>query len=282
NDDLAIKTVDALERIGYQQVKENQRFNDYYDMIEGKLVWADYTEQEMPIVDGINTILEESGFQPDPFVKRYDILGLIINQLVGEWLNNQEEFNIDCVDEYTQNEFLWERTRRLKEFVRERIELAVQEVLINSDINPNGGELSPEHQEQLLQQVQQVRDSVKSPDQIDREMKDWKTQAVSWGNGVVDADTVRFRMEELVRSEMIDYCVSGRFFRNYFIGFDYYRPERWDVRDVFFSREKDATKPQDREYVGRQTRMPIYQVRERYGHLISNKELEALDNYFGT
>lgn len=282
NDDLAIKTVDALERIGYQQVKENQRFNDYYDMIEGKLVWADYTEQEMPIVDGINTILEDSGFQPDPFVKHYDILGLIINQMVGEWLNNQEEFNIDCVDEHTQNEFLRERTRRLQEFVRERFELEVQEVLIQSGIDPNGGELSPEQQEQLLQQVQQVRDSIKSPDQIDREMKDWKTQAVSWGNGVVDADSVRFRMEELVRNEMVDYCVAGRFFRNYFIGFDYYRPERWDVRDVFFSREKDATKPQDREYVGRQTRMPIYQVRERYGHLISNKELEALDNYFGT
>lgn len=282
NDEIAIKTVDSLERIAYQQVRENQRFNDYFDMIEGKLIWADYTEEEIPIIDGVNNILEDSGFKPDPFVKHYDILGLIINQMVGEWLSNQEEFNIDCVDEYTQNEFLRERSKRLQEFVMERFDLEVKEVMIKNGITPDGQDLNPQQQQQLLQQIEQIRNSIKTPEQIDREMKEWKTQSVSWANGVNEADSVRFRMEDLVREEMIDYCVSGRFFRNYFIGFDYYKPERWDVREVFFSREKDATKPQDREYVGRQTRMPIHQVRERYGHIIPNRELEYLDDYFGT
>src|SRR5690606_10159078 len=281
NDSLSKKTVDALERIAYQQVRENQRFNDYFDMIEGKLVWADYTEEEVPVIEAVKSGFGED-FKPDPFVKHYDILGLFINQLVGEWLNNQEEFNVDCVDEFTQNEFLRERTRRLHDFVRERFEAEVQTVLLENGIDPStGSELTPEQQQTLQQQIEQIRNSIKTPEQIDREMKDWKTQSVSWANGVLETDEVRFRMENLTRQEMIDYCVSGRFFRNYFIGFDYYKPEHWDVRDVFFSREKDADKPQDREYVGRQTRMPIYQVRERYGHIISNKQLEALDNYFG-
>lgn len=280
NDTLSKNTVDTLERIAYQQVRENQKYKDYFDMLEGKLVWAHYVEEDISVLEYIKDEFGDSIERPG-FVKHYDILGLIVNQVVGEWLNNQDDFHVDCVDEHTENEFLRERKKRLHEYIQERFNLEVQKAIIEGGIGLDNKELTPDEQQMLQQKIEEVKNSIKTPDQIEREMKDWRTQSVSWANGVIENDTVRFRMENLSRKEMLSYACTGKYFRNYFIGFDYYKPESWDVMDVFHSREKDADKPQDREYVGRQLRMPIYQVRERYGHLLTKKELENLDNYFG-
>lgn len=280
NDALAKATVNALESIAIRQLRENRKLEDYYKMIAGELVWADYTEEEMSTIDAVKGLLAEDTKVPS-FVKHYDLIGIIVNQLVGEWLETQEDFNVDCVDTYTENEFLRERKRRLEQYVTERFEIEVKKVMAEAGMSEEKEFETQEEQQAYLQQLEGLKNSIKSPEEIEKEMRTWKTQSVKWANSVLEQDNVRFRMENLVRTEMLDYACTGRYFRNYYVGFDYYKPERWHPIQVFFSREEDAVKPQDREFVGRQYRAPIYKVRERFGHKLTPNQLKSLDTFYG-
>lgn len=280
NDKLAKDTVDTLERIASKQLREDAHLNDYYKMFEGRLVWADYSGEDLKTLEGIQQLMVDDTVIPS-FVKHYDLIGVITNQLVGEWLSNKEDFIVDCVDEYTKNEFLRERENRLNEYTRSSFDLEVKKRMAELGISEQGEFQSEEEQQAYMQQIQEIQNSIKTPDEIEREMKSWKTQAVSWSNATMEQDYVRYSMEDLDRTEMTDYVLTGRWFRNYHVGYDHYKPERWDVRHVFFSRDEDATNPQDREYVGRQYRESIYRIRERWGHLFTPKELEYLNNFFG-
>lgn len=280
NDKLALVTVDALEAIAMQQLRENSKLNDYYKMHEGNLVWADYSDEDVSTLDTVKNLLSSDVTIPS-FVKHYDLIGIIVNQLVGEWLETQDDYNVDCVDNYTENEFLRERKRRLEQYVIERFNVEVKRLMAEQGFNEQTEFESQEEQQAYLQQIEQLQNSIKTPDEIEKDMRTWKTEAVKWANSVLETDSIRFRMDNLTRSEMTDYCLTGRFFRNYYIGYDFYKPERWHPIQVFFSREEDAIKPQDREYVGRQHRLPIYKIRERYGHKISNEDLARLDTFYG-
>lgn len=280
NDKLAIATVDVLESIAMKQLRDNKVLEDYYKMLDGKLVWADYSDEDLNTLDTIKGLIADDVNIPS-FVKHYDLIGIIVNQLVGEWLESQDDYNIDCTDNYTENEFLRERKRRLEQFVMERFQVEVMRVMAEQGFNEQTEFESEEEQQAYLQQIEEIKNSIKTPEQIEKDMRTWKTEAVSWANSVIENDAIRFRMESLIRTEMTDYCLTGRYFRNYYIGYDFYKPERWNPVQVFFSREDDAIKPQDREYVGRQFRAPIYKIRERYGHKISPKDLANLDTFYG-
>ena len=276
NDKLAKETVDVLERIATRQIREKAYLNDYYKMFEGRLVWADYSGEDLKTLDGISNLMVDDMVIPS-FVKHYDLIGIITNQLVGEWLSNKEDFLVECDDEITKNEYLRERERRLNEYVQNSLQIEVKKRMAELGISEQGEFSSPEEQEAYMQQLQEIQNSIKTPDQIEKEVKSYKTQAVSWANYVINRDNKNFDMDSLSRTEMTDYVLTGQWFRNYHIGYDYYKPERWDVRHVFFSQDEDATNPQDREYVGRQYRESIFRLKERWGHLFKPKELNQLN-----
>lgn len=58
-------------------------------------------------------------------------------------------------------------------------------------------------------------------------------------------------MSELDAEEIEDYLLTGRYFRHYHVGYDYYKPERWLPEETFFSKDVNIKHPQDGEYAGR-------------------------------
>ena len=217
NDKLAKETVDVLERIATRQIREKAYLNDYYKMFEGRLVWADYSGEDLKTLDGISNLMVDDMVIPS-FVKHYDLIGIITNQLVGEWLSNKEDFLVECDDEITKNEYLRERERRLNEYVQNSLQIEVKKRMAELGISEQGEFSSPEEQEAYMQQLQEIQNSIKTPDQIEKEVKSYKTQAVSWANYVINRDNKNFDMDSLSRTEMTDYVLTGQWFRNYHIG----------------------------------------------------------------
>jgi hypothetical protein len=114
-------------------------------------------------------------------------------------------------------------------------------------------------------------------------LKDWKTVAAEWASTTLEYDHMRsdFNMDELEDEEIVDYILTGRFFRHYYVGYDYYKPERWDVRTTFFSEDVETRYPQNGEYVGRIHYLSPSDIINRYGHKISDdvqKRLSGLYN----
>lgn len=275
------KNMDALESIGISQLGENIKFRDLYKMLEGRLAYSDY-ETDNQVLNRVRDLGDSVGIPT--FVKHYDFIGIITRQLVGEWLEQKDDFKVDTIDDISQNEYLRERTGRVREYALDTFKKELDIELAKMGINPNKQDFkTEEEQQQYMQMLEQEKAKIISPSQIEKEMKDWKTKAAEWAEHVVEKDQQRFYMDKLDKQEMEDYLITGRFFRNYYIGYDFYKPERWSPLETFFSQDVTAENPQDCEYVGRVFYISPSDIIKRYSHLLTPVEIKKLNiNYAET
>ena len=275
-DNFKRKTMDALETIGLSQLSENIEFRDFYKMTEGTLVYSDYGLEE-----GILSKIKELGDEVaiPTFVKHYDFIGIIVNQLVGEYLGMRDNFTVDSTDEVSENDFIRERTQRVQDYAKKSFDLELRKRLVEKGINPDQQQFnSEEEQQQYLQQIEQEKNSLMTPSKIQMDMqKNWKTKAAEWAEHVLESDQERFYLDTMDAEEMKDFLLTGRFFRHYYVGYDYYKPERWNPIQTFFSKDVEAKYPQDGEYVGRVTYISPSDVVKRWGHLMKPSDIKKIN-----
>jgi hypothetical protein len=274
------KCMDALESIGISQLADNVKFRDLYKMLEGRLAYSDY-EPDNQVLNRVRELGDNVGIPT--FVKHYDIIGIITRQLVGEWLEQKDDFKVDCIDDISQNEFLRERTRKVREYALETFNKELEISLMESGIDTNKKDFkSEEERQQYMQMLEQEKARIVSPAEIEKEMKDWKTKAAEWGEHVIEKDQQRFYMDKLDKQEMEDYVLTGRFFRHYYVGYDHYKPERWSPLETFFARDVIAEYPQDGEYAGRVFYIAPSDIIKRYAHLLKPEEIKKINKNYGT
>ena len=274
-------TMDALESIGLAQLAENAHFEDYYKMLRGNLVYSDYGVEDLSLLDRIRELGDN--VQIPTFVKHYDIIGIMVRQIVGEWLKNKDNFKVDSTgDEISQNDYLREQTRRVEEYSLRTFENEIQLGLLRIGISPTETEFnSEEEKQQYKQMLEQERAKIVSPEAIQADLsKNFKTKAAEWAENTLEEDQKKKYLELLDKSEMEDKLLTGRFFRNYYVGYDYYKPERWRPSEVFFSKDVNAQFPQDGEYVGRIFELSVSDIMTRYGHLMSARKIKILQSRY--
>lgn len=273
--------LDALESIGISQLAENVHFRDFYKMEQGRLVHSDYGIEDAQILNRIRDLGDSVGIPT--FVKHYDFIGIITRKLIGEWLNTKDNFKVDAIDEISESDFLRERTRRVSEYATESFKKELELELLRMGVNPTDKEFSSEEeQQQYMQMVEQEKAKLLPPEIIEKELsKNFKTKAAEWAEHVMEADQKRFYLDNLDEKEMRDFLLTGRFFRNYYVGYDYYKPERWKPIETFFSKDVDIEYPQDGEYVGRVFYISPSNIMARYGHLLKPKDIKKLQQRFG-
>lgn len=274
------KTMDALETIGLSQLADNIVFRDFYKMTEGRLVYSDYGVDDGSILDKIKELGDVA--EIPSFVKHYDFIGIIVNQLVGEYLGMRDNFNVEAMDDISENDFIRERTQRVQEFAQKSFDLELRKKLIQKGINPEETNFeSEEEKKAYLQQIEKEKSELMTPSKIQMDMqKNWKTKAAEWAEHVIEFDQERFYLDDLDAEEMKDYLLTGRFFRNYYVGYDFYKPERWNPIQTFFSKDVEAKHPQDGEYVGRITYLSPSDVAKRWGHLMTPGDIKKINTGF--
>lgn len=270
--------LDRLESIGLSQLQDNLVYRDFYKMVEGRLVYSDY-ETNPEILKDITKLREQ--VELPTFVKHYDILGIIVNALVGEYMDQKDRFRVHSTDPISENDFIQEKTSRVKKYVQESFQIKLQRKLLEKGLDPNKKDFKSEEEKQAhIQQIEATRTEATPPD-IELDMqKNWKTKAAEWAENTLEADGERFRMDDLDRQEMTDYLLTGRFFRHYRIGYDSYTPETWSPINTFFSQDLEIKNPQDGEYVGRVHYMAASEVINKYGHKLTAIEQQQLTGYY--
>jgi len=282
--DFERNTLDALESIALLQVQQNADFTDYYDMVEGRLVAKDFMEDsDYSSLQGIGKIMKD--VELPTYIQHYDILGMIVNQLVGELPNMTDVVRVISDDDYAKNDFIREKEQRIQEYVKSSFSNNLNRLLALKGINPIKDDFeTQEEQQEYLQFLEQEKAKIISPQEIEKQMsKSWKVRAVEWAEKKYEQDAIDFNMEDMEKEEMKDYLLTGRYFTHYRIGYDSYKPERWDPRLVFFSQNIEIKNPQDGEFVGRIFPMTASQIVENYGHKMSVKTIDEIskvyDNY---
>lgn len=275
--------LDSLESIGVSQLAENESLRDFYKMVNSKLVYSDFGIDDNSVLNQVMDLGD--GIGVPTFLKHYDFIGIIARKLIGEWANQRDNFKIAATDEISDNDYLRERTRQMQQFATETFKNELNTQLAKMGIHPEeqGRQFeSEEEQQQYLQQLEQEKAKIITPEYIEKELsKNFKVKAVEWAEHTTEKDQQRFHLDELDNEEMKDFLLTGRYFRHYYIGYDYYKPERWSPLQTFFSKDVDAKYPQDGEYVGRIFYLSVSDIIKRYGHLLKPTEIKMLTKRFG-
>lgn len=275
--DFKVSVMDALERIGIAQLKENLKFKDLYRMIEGKLSYSELSEV-IPHLSELENRLKDAHIPS--FLKHYDILGIIIRAMRGEYLSSIDKFTVTEVDEIASNEYLREKTDHLQKYIADKWNKELEMRLISrglmTDVNQQFN--SEEEKQQYIQQLEQSKQEM-TPPEIEKYMQsNWQTQAVKWAQHTLEADQQRFKMTELDLVNLTDFLLTGRCFRHYRVGYDSYEPEAWSPLNTFFSQNLDVKYPQEGDYIGRVHYYSASQTISKYGHLLTKEQKEKMLN----
>lgn len=269
--------LDQLELIGLKQLRKNIEFVDYYKMIRGEMVLSDYglSDKTQEFIDLVNEV------QLPTNVRHYDFLGMIVNQIVGEYGKFKDSYIIDTRDPFSQNEYIRDKSTKVKEYASKLFELELQKKLVAAGIDVGQEFESEEEKQQFLQQLEQKKAELISPETIEKDMnKNWKTKAAEWAQNTLEQDRDRFEMDEMNNEEITDYILTGRWFRHYHIGYDFYRPETWSPMTTFFSEDINIKYPQDGEYVGRIHFLSPSDIIDRWGSKLTAEQQQRLSGYY--
>lgn len=271
--------MDRLESIAVKQYHRNIEFNDYFSMRNGDMIYADYGLEGMT-----KEVIKLRGETDYPVhAKHYDFLGIICNQIESDWITSKASFRIDNTDPVSQNDFTRDQDSKLWEYTQKNFNLELERKLLARGIivNEDRQFQSQEEMQAYAQELQQQKDQLVPPEVIQEAMfKNWKTNATEWAEKTYELDQDRFGMEKMSRQEMVDRLLTGRWFRHYHIGYDYYKPERWHPCQVSFSEDLDIEYPQDAEYVSFLTQMSPSKFLNRFGDKIDEDTQKRLMGYY--
>lgn len=275
-------TMDALEVIGLKQLDENKQYKDFYRMMDGKLSFMELKDI-IPYLREIQNVRDSVNIPS--FLRHYDIIGTIVNAFVG-WLGNMsDKYNVVGLDETEVNQYSATKENLLHNYIKEELDKRLRQELLNRGLDPDFNNFnSDEDRQAYMNQVQEIKVSM-TPPEIENFMNTkWKTAEVMWGSNTLEADRGRFYMDEIDQENFIDYLLTGKCFRNYHVGYDYYKPERWSPLNTFYSKTLDSKYPQYGDYIGRVHYYTANDIIVRWGHLLTAKEKQELiggAEYFG-
>lgn len=274
-------TMDALENIGKRQMRDNLKYKNYYRMMKGELSYLSLKDL-LPELREIRKINPD--FKIPTFLKHYDLLGTIVNTFIG-WLDDiEDKYSVVGLGSYEKNAYLETKTDLMHNYIKSEWQYLINMRLVERGLDPNFNDFQTEEERQAyIQQIEQARQAL-TPPEIQRYVDyDFKTAAVLFGKETLDLDKERFYMGDLDRKNMIDKLLTGKMFRHYHIGFDYYKPEVWSPLNTFYSKTLDSEYPQYGEYVGRVHYYTAGDIINRYGHLLTSKQKQQIlggTNYF--
>lgn len=265
----AKRTMDVFENVGKNQIQKNMKFNDIFRMIEGKMSYTELSEA-IPKFRELQKVLDDVNI--DTWVRHYDIIGIIINGLLGEYSTNGDKFFIATIDEVSTSEFAREYTDRMLEYLETFLQKDLQTKLALAGYDESLETIefnSEEEKQQYLQEIEQKKAEM-TPDEIKKDMSsNWRTMAAKWAEKKVEEDTINFDMDRMDLENLKDFLATGRAFRHYHIGYDYYKPEVWRMLNTFFSEDLDNKLVQEGDFVGRIHAFTRTQMVTRYSHLLS-------------
>lgn len=270
--------MDRLEEIGLQQIRRNALFNDLYSMVEGNLIATDY-EAPPEALRNITDMLEAEDIPVT--VRHYDVLGLLGNYLSGKYNDTKDKFRVDFFDSVASNEFTRELNNRIHDFAKRSFELEFQLIMLKKGIDINKQFETEEEQAEYIAYLEEQKKNISTPPDIYNYMtREWKPLAAKWAQKTLEKDAQRFRIDEMDRKFFIDRYLTGRYFKHYRIGYDYYEPVRWHPSTVFFSEDLDTIYPQNGEYIGRIHYLSPSDIVNLYGYMLTESEQKTLLNAF--
>lgn len=265
-----------------KQKRQNLQFSKVREMTRGNFVYESVDIEKTLYGDDMHHFRKITNDAPVPtHLKHFDFIGIIVNAIESVFAEMDDKYRVISTDEYATNDFIRAKTENLHKYAEAVFKAEVDKMLIQNGMNPDRTEFNSEEEKQAYLQELEAQVQKYTPEEFEKTLStNFKVLATDWANNVLQRDKANYNLDNADRERLVDYILTGRWFRHYRLGYDNYHIEDWAVEEVFFHQKANTKYPQKQDYIGRLTEMSITDALTTFGHLMNTKQQEIIGDYF--
>lgn len=268
DEEWAAWNLDWLEWNGLKQIRRNaRRLTKNYKLAKGIIDKTDYiVEENNEYRDVIDLLTKEDASALE--LKFYPIIPNVINVLVAEFAKRSTKLTYRAIDEFSYNEMLEQKRAMVEETLMGNAQMKIVTAMLEQGLDPE----SPEAQQQM------DPSKLKTLPEIEQFFrKDYKSMIEEWASHQHKVDVERFSMDELEERGFRDMLITDREFWHMRMMEDDYDVELWNPLVCFYHKSPDARYISQGNWVGKVDMYTVADVIDRYGYLMTEEQLEALE-----
>jgi len=260
--------LDWLEWNGLKQIRKNaRRLMKNYKLAKGIIDKSDYIiEEDNEYRDIVETLTKEDYSALE--LKFYPIIPNVINVLVAEFAKRSTKLTYRAVDEFSYNEMMEKKRADVEEVLMADAQMKIVAALMEQGLDPS----SPEAQQQMdpaqLKTLPEIEMFYK---------KDYRSLVEQWATHQHKVDVERFKIDELEERGFRDSLITDREFWHFQMMDDDYNVELWNPVLSFYHKSPDARYISQANWVGKTDMFTVADVIDKYGYLMTEEQLEALE-----
>jgi hypothetical protein len=268
DDEWRAWNLDWLEWQGMRQLRRNaRRLSKNYKLSKGIIDKSDYiVEEDNEMADLIETLTKEdiSAYE----LKFYPIIPNVINVLANEFAKRSSRIMFKAVDDMSYNEMLEQKRQMLEDVLLQQANIKITEQLVNKGVQLDSEEAQKQLEPDVLKKLPEIESFFK---------KDYRSIVEKWASHQMAVDEERFKMQELEERAFRDMLITDREFWHFNMMEDDYEVELWNPLLTFYHKSPDVRYISQGNWVGKTDMMSVSDVIDRYGWMMDQTQLEALE-----
>ena len=268
DEEWAAWNLDWLEWQGLKQIRRNaRRLMKNYKLAKGIIDRTDYIVEENNEYRDVVEMLTKD----DPSaleLKFYPIIPNVINVLVAEFAKRSTKLTYRAIDEHSYNEMLEQKRLMVEETLLADAQMKVVTALIEQGLDPESAEAQEELSPDKLKTLPEIEMFFK---------KDYRSMIEEWATHQHKVDVERFRMDELEERGFRDMLITDREFWHFHMMEDDYEVELWNPVVTFYHKSPDVRYISQANWVGKTDMLTPSDVIDKYGYIMTEEQLEALE-----
>lgn len=268
--------MDSLEAQGRAQYWRNAKIRENYQMLNG--IFLRYQYEDVPENEYVSIVQQaQQMFERQLRMHHFDFISQLVNTLCGELEGHPDTHKAKAVGDTVDNARVREKARLLKEYVDQQIDAEINAALIQQGLDPQKDDFKSDQEAQAYnQQVEQAKQAL-TPAEIQQYISsNWQHVAEIWANITLEDAKKRYDIPRKLSIEFRDMLASDHCFRHFYFTGTGFSQETWNPAHVFYTLPEDQYDVEKGDSVGRTFFMPLSDVIDKFGHVLSGDQLEEL------
>jgi hypothetical protein len=268
DEEWAAWNLDWLEWNGLKQLRRNaRRLMKNYKLAKGIIDRTDYiVEEDNDYVDIVESLTKDDATALE--LKFYPIIPNVVNVLVAEFAKRSTKLTYRAIDEFSYNEMLEQKRVAVEEVLMADAQMKIVSALMEQGLDPQSEEAQQQLNPENLKSLPEIEQFFK---------KDYKSMIEQWATHQHKVDIERFKMDELEERGFRDMLITDREFWHFQMMEDDYEVELWNPVLTFYHKSPDARYISQANWAGKTDMFTVADVIDKYGYLMTEEQLEALE-----
>ena len=260
--------LDWIELQGLKQIRRNaRRLMKNYKLAKGIIDKSDYiVEENNEYRDVVEILTKEDTSALE--LKFYPIIPNVINVLVAEFAKRSTKLTYRAIDEFSYNEMIEQKRVMVEETLLADAQIKLTAALIEQGLDPQSEEAAQQLSPENLKSLPEIEQFFK---------KDYRSMVEEWATHQHKVDVERFGMDELEERGFRDMLITDREFWHFRMMEDDYEVELWNPAITFYHKSPDSRYISQSNWVGKTDMMSASDVIDRYGYIMTEEQLSALE-----